>query len=318
MTLPLLEVPVLLLVFNRPDKTEKVLESLKKIRPKYLFVSADGPREDNPSDAINCKTTRDLFSSIDWECQIQTRYLDHNLGCKHGVSSGISWFFEQVEEGIILEDDCVVDPSFFEFAAELLVRYRNSDHVMHIAASNFIKTKAIESNTYHFSLYNHIWGWATWRRAWQHYHVNLDQVTRKEFKEVLKNKFERSIDRQYWLAIFDYVKSGNLPTWDYQWMFAMWIQNGIAITPGVNLVKNIGFGEGGTNTQAGDKTFSEQEAGWMEFPLSHPSNFDINVNHDLHTADHLFKVKKYAGTWFLKLKIAALLPVKLKNWMKRL
>jgi hypothetical protein len=310
--------PVLMLVFNRPEPTQKVFNLLKEIRPKYLYVSADGPRPGKPGEDEACRITREIFCQIDWDCTLVTRFGDTNLGCRYGVSSGISWFFSKVEEGIILEDDCLVDYSFFRFAAELLEKYRNISEVMHISASNFHVSYPDMNKSYYFSLYNHIWGWASWRRAWVNYQVDLLQINRTDFIKTINKLFERSIDKTFWLDIFDYAKSGNINTWDYQWMFAMWHHGGMGITPQNNLVSNIGFGAGGTNTQIVVDSFSEQRVIPMAFPLDHPSEILQDRNKDIFTSDFLFLIKKRARFFNLKIKIASKMSVKFKNKIKKI
>jgi hypothetical protein len=308
--------PILFLIFNRPETTFKVFEVIRKIKPAALYISADGPR--NTAESKICEKTRSVKDMVDWPCDVHTRYLDHNLGCRYGVSSGISWFFEQVEEGIIVEDDCMLDLSFFSYAGELLEKYRHDESVMHIGASNFQAPSFKIQDSYYFSLYNHIWGWASWRRAWKHYEVDLNHTEAKEMEDSLKQLFDRKIDRAFWLEMFKYAKSGNINTWDYQWMFAVWKQKARAITPGVNLVSNIGFGSGGTNTQIADKSLSLETHGSLSSPLRHPVNLSPLAEADLYTSDFLFKVKENSRYGNLKIKLARSIPVGMKNRIKGL
>lgn len=316
----LFHTPVLILAFNRPDTTQEVFNLLKKIRPKYLYVSADGPRIEKEGEAARCEQTRDIFlRQIDWECELKTRFPEKNLGCRYGVSSGITWFFEHVEEGVILEDDCLVDESFFSYAAELLTRYKDNPDIMHISASNFYGQYNKLRESYYFSLYNHIWGWASWRRAWTpNYEVDLKHIERRDFRNTLHTLFDRKMDRRFWLDMFDYAKSGNINTWDYQWMFSMWMAGGTAITPKGNMVSNIGFGEGATNTQIQQADFMRQQVWNMIFPLKHPERLEVDTIKDEYTSDFLFKIKKHAKLWNLKIKIAGRIPVGLKNRIKKL
>jgi hypothetical protein len=308
--------PVLFLIFNRPETTFKVFEVIRKIRPESLYISADGPRGNFESDI--CEKTRSVKNMVDWPCKVFTRYMDKNLGCRYGVSSGITWFFEQVEEGIIVEDDCMLDNSFFSYAQELLEKYRYDDSVMHIGASNFQAPGFKIDDSYYFSLYNHIWGWASWRRAWKHYEVDLEGTKSAEMEDRLKQLFDRPIDRAFWLEMFKYAKSGNINTWDYQWMFCIWKQGGRAITPAVNLISNIGFGEGGTNTQIADKSLSLETHGSITLPLRHPSDQVPSESADLYTSDFLFKVKENARFGNIKIKLARTIPLQMKNRIKGL
>jgi hypothetical protein len=310
--------PVLFLIFNRPDTTFKVFEVIRKVRPERLYISADGPRGEFESPL--CEQARSVKDMVDWPCKVMLRYSDQNLGCRYGVSAGISWFFEQVEEGIIVEDDCLLDLSFFPYAEALLEKYRHDESIMHIGASNFQQPSFRIPESYYFSLYNHIWGWASWRRAWKHFEVDLDHFQAEEMRDTLKQLFERQVDRNFWLEMFKYAKSGNINTWDYQWMFAIWKQKGKAITPGVNLVSNIGFGAGGTNNQITDKSLALETHYSMDMPLRHPDKIVTLHSADLYTSDFLFKVSKNALLGNIRIKLARTLPVgmkvRIKNFMK--
>jgi hypothetical protein len=310
-----LKTPILFLIFNRPETTFKVFEQIRSVKPEFLYISADGPR--STDEMRICEIARSVKDKIDWPCQVKLRYSEKNFGCKYGVSAGISWFFEHVEEGIIIEDDCLPDLSFFRYAEELLTKYRGDEKVMQIGASNFQDKNFSIKDSYYFSLYNHIWGWASWRRAWKYYDVDLNTIRIDDFKLKLNELFERKVDKEFWLEMFKYVKSGNINTWDYQWMFAMWMKDGIAITPIVNLISNIGFGEGSTNTQIGDEKFAKNKITGLNFPLRHSDKIVINKTADLYTGDYLFKISNLARSFNLKIKLARMLPVKWKNRIKK-
>lgn len=168
-----LNVPVLLLIFNRPDTTQRVFHEIRGASPLQLFISADGPRENKPGEFEKCQITRDIVRQVDWDCEVYTNFRDKNLGCKIAVSSAIDWFFENVEEGIILEDDCLPSFSFFRFCEELLEKYRDDERIMQIGGTNLLSEWQRSDDSYYFSKYGAIWGWATWRRAWQYYDVNM-------------------------------------------------------------------------------------------------------------------------------------------------
>jgi hypothetical protein len=240
--------PILFLIFNRPDTTSQVFNKIREIRPKYLFVSADGPRQNKIDDEQKCRETRNIIKKIDWECKPKTNYSEKNLGCRVGVSSGINWFFNQVTEGIILEDDCLPDLSFFHFCESLLEYYRNDERIMHIGGVNFQDGRARGSASYYFSRICHVWGWATWKRAWDKYDVN---VTRLHAKENRWCEFfpDRSM-RKFWQKKFELVYNKEKDTWDYQWQYASSVNNGLAIIPSVNLISNIGFEGEATHTTA--------------------------------------------------------------------
>ena len=161
--------PILFFIFNRPEYTQQVFERIRQARPRQLFVVADGPRV--PSDIPLIKRTRSLIA-VDWECELKTLYADKNMGLKERISSGISWFFDHVERGIILEDDCLPHPSFFQFCEEMLEYYSNHNHIMMITGSNPLQDHVMDTS-YTFSEYFSIWGWATWRRAWKQYDKHM-------------------------------------------------------------------------------------------------------------------------------------------------
>lgn len=235
---------VLFLIFNRPDTTEAVFETIRKARPKRLFVSADGPRLTKAGEAEQCEKTRAIVKRIDWECELHTLFREKNLGCRSAVSSAISWFFENVEEGIILEDDCLPDESFFPYCLELLEKYRHDERVMHIAGHNSQFGTAIGSDSYYFSQICHIWGWASWRRVWALYDPDMkdypDFLDRSGFEKVFRYRDMR----KYYSVMFDRVFRNKLNTWDHQLSYTILKNNGLCIIPNVNLVENIGFTSG--------------------------------------------------------------------------
>lgn len=235
---------VLFLIFNRPDTTRQVFEAIRKARPGKLFVAADGPRPDRSNEADLCAETRKVVQQVDWECEIKTLFRDRNLGCRAAVSSAVSWFFGHVEEGIILEDDCLPDPSFFPFCRELLEMYRHDDRVMHISGDNFQFGRQVGPASYYASQFCHIWGWAGWRRVWKLYDPDMrdypDFVKQSGFSKALRFRDMR----RYYRVMYDRVFQGKLDTWDHQLSYTILKHNGLCIIPNVNLVENIGFTSG--------------------------------------------------------------------------
>lgn len=291
--------PILFLIFNRPDTTEKVFEIIKKIKPKKLFVSADGSRPHKSGEKEKCEETRKIIGRVDWDCEVYTNFSEENLGCKKGVVKGINWFFENVEEGIIIEDDCILDETFFTFAQELLERYRNEERIMHIGAANFQDGIKRGDASYYFSKFCHVWGWATWRRAWKHYDVTIKSF--EEFKS--KNKIADILPdkkmQEHWLKLFRTVYNNTLDTWDFQWVYTVWEQKGMSIIPEVNLVSNIGFGEEATHTRDSDHVLSENKSGSVS-NLIHPEIIKTDEEADRYT----FYNKIYQSkTKKLKIKI---------------
>lgn len=263
-------VPILLLVFNRPETTARVLESLRAVKPSRLFVAADGPRSGREDDEAACARVRELIASgVDWSCELSTSYRETNAGCRRAVSEGISWFFEQVEEGIVLEDDTVPSASFFPYCAELLERYRADDRIASVSGNNFLGGGRRWRYGYHFSCFNHIWGWASWRRAWRDYDVSMKRWPEARDGGWLKDLLHDDRVTSYWTELFERAYAGEVDTWDYQWTFACWINGRLSAVPAVNLVSNIGFGPGATHTVTVNE-LANIPARSMSFPLEHP------------------------------------------------
>jgi len=264
-----LKTPLVLVIFNRPDTTRRVFEEIRRARPPLLLVVADGPRKDHPSDREQCLKARDVADQVDWDCEVRRNYAETNLGCRRRVSSGLDWVFEQVEEAIILEDDCLPDPTFFRFCEELLERYRRDERIGQISGTNFQFGRKRTEYSYYFSRYYQAWGWASWRRAWKNYDVDMKLWPQIRDGRWLRDWLGRQTFVPYWKYILEKVYRHRIDTWDYQWFFHCWIQNRLAIVPEVNLVMNIGFDEGATHT-AGWSKFKKIKTDPMVFPLIHP------------------------------------------------
>jgi hypothetical protein len=263
---------VLLVIFNRPDTTRLVFEAIRKARPPRLYIAADGPRPHVEGDEVKCMEARMIQYEVDWECEVKTMYSETNLNCGIGPSSAFTWFFEHEEEGIILEDDCLPSQSFFWFCQELLTLYRNDTRIMHIGGNNFLRGWQHDPDySYYFSRSGHIWGWATWRRAWQKFDYKLtfyDEVKRSKYFD---NFFLNPIEKIYRLRKFDKtVTAARVDWWDYQWDFARYVNSGLSIVPKYNLVRNLGFGENATHTQNGNNMNAKLQAQEITFPLQHP------------------------------------------------
>lgn len=246
--------PVLLLVFNRPTHTQRVFEQIRRIQPSLLFVSADGPRSHISGEAEKCQQVRAILDQIDWDCTVKMLFRDQNLGCRRAVREGISWFFQHVDSGIILEDDCVPDQTFFSFCAGMLEQYRFDDEIMHISGSNPVPSASRRlSSDYFFSRMPLVWGWATWRRAWQHYddqYQELNALWLDAAGPMAGYLSDRTASR-YVFDKFQRTRDGEIDTWDYAWFYAILFRRGVCITPSRNLVQNIGFDASATHTKAG-------------------------------------------------------------------
>jgi hypothetical protein len=272
--------PILLLIFNRPETTRRIISELRKIKPSILYVAADGPRKNNPGDKTLCRETREVISEIDWVCEVKVLYRNHNLGCGKAVSEGVTWFFSHEKEGIILEDDCLPSRSFFLFCSTLLDKYREETKVMHISGLNWQKGKWWGKGSYYFSVYPGIWGWATWRDRWKKYCYYIDDVDIEKF--VSNGELERITankkEQEYHLNSFK--ESLVVDTWDYQWKFTVFKNKGICIFPNLNLVSNIGFGLNATHTKNIYSKDANRKKYEMIFPLSHPKELKVHKKAD--------------------------------------
>lgn len=244
--------PVLLIAWRRPHTLRQVINAIRPVAPSRVFVACDGPNPNRPGEEEKVAATRAVIDcEIDWPCQIERLYSDVNQGCRLGVSRAITWFFGQVEEGIILEDDCVPHPDFFTYCTTLLKRYRDDTRVWCISGNNFQKGQWRGDGSYYFSRYNHCWGWASWRRCWSHYDAELTHWPKLRNSKLLNTIFEDPVERQYWSNIWQkLLEKGQPDTWDYQWTFTCLSNSGLTALPNRNLISNVGFGEDATHTTA--------------------------------------------------------------------
>lgn len=302
--------PIALLIFNRPDTTAEVFASIAAAQPRRLFIIADGPRSDRPDDVERCAAARAVTERVSWDCEVTRIYAEANLGCGVGPATGISKVFDQVEQAIILEDDCVPHLSFFRFCAELLARYRDDERVMMISGNNFLLGRRQTPRSYYFNHYAGMWGWSTWRRAWRHHQPALDDWPRVCDGRWLRNTLVEPAMVSYWRQIFEriYRDGGARDIWDAQWYFAMWSRQGLSISPHMNLVSNIGFRADATHT-TGRGRLGHLTAEAMRFPLEHPRQVARDLEADLLTMRHavpsLFGEKPHE-------RIARLLPTPIR------
>lgn len=266
-----MNVPVAVIVFNRPKHTREVFAALRLVRPAELFVIADGPRPEVSADNALCAEVREVVSEVDWPCTVHRNFADSNLGLKERVSSGLSWVFDNVDRAIVLEDDCVAHPDFFRFCESLLERYADDDRVSVITGNNFQQGRRRGEASYYFSRYNHCWGWATWRRAWRQYNGDIDFWPEWKNSDSWRATLPDPVERRYWSAIFDDVRAGKINSWAYPWTASVWFHDGLTATPQVNLVKNIGFDDAATHTAGRRPSGSASEFEALG-PISHPTD----------------------------------------------
>lgn len=268
--------PVAFVLFNRPDTTRRVFAAIRERRPARLLVIADGPRPARAGELARCHEARAVVDQgVDWPCEVQRCYSDENLGCKRRLSSGFDWLFQQVEEAIILEDDCLPHPSFFPYCEELLAKWRDDERIMSICGTNLGLPLRTDGASYGFTRTPHCWGWASWRRAWRNYDVamqawpafrdagRLDDVLRDRG---LRSRYRRNFDR---------LHAGRIDTWDWQWTFACWMNHGLCAVPRENLVSNIGFGAAASHT-TGTSRLANLPTRAISLPLNHPPHLVVD------------------------------------------
>ena len=263
--------PILFIIFNRIDTAQITFNEIRKQKPKQLFIAADGARLNVPGEKEKIQEVRNITKQIDWECDLKLLYSDKNQGCAKGPKNAITWFFDHVEQGIILEDDCVPHSDFFLYCDEMLIKYRDENRVMVISGNNFQDGKKYGSNSYYFSSHSNTWGWASWRRAWKDYDFYLDQYSLSDFKTSLNNYHKTWYEKQMWIDKFLCMKKRGYAAWDYQFSFHIWKNNGLCINPNVNLVSNIGFGEDATHTS--EKSSLNIKTAPI-YPIVHPKKIE--------------------------------------------
>ncbi len=243
--------PILLIVWRRPKETLEVINSLRKIKPKKLFISCDGPRLGDRKEALKVERTKEVCKKfINWDCEVKWQISDKNLGCKIGVVNAINWFFNNVEEGIILEDDNVAHPDFFMFCQNLLKKYKLDKRVWCISGSNNQDNIMRGTGSYYFGKIPLIWGWATWKNRWDEYDVGIKNWPNIKSSNILVNIFEDPTEKEYWTNIWDnFYETGNPDTWDYSWVLTCLLNNALIAIPNKNLINNIGFNSDATHTK---------------------------------------------------------------------
>lgn len=273
---PSITTPVVFILFNRPQKTAETFAQIAKMKPASLYLVADGPRPNHPTDKLNCAAARAVVEQIDWECTVQRNYAEQNMGCKRRVASGLDWVFAQVEEAIILEDDILMDSSFFAFAQEMLETYRHDTRIRHIAGYNSVSSLPPSLYSYFFSRWAPIWGWATWRRAWQSYDVAMSLWS----PQVRNMLYKQGVVPPAKVREFEMTYQGKIDTWDYQWQFSQLMQSGLSIIPEKNLIRNIGFGADATHTFDRKSSHAHATTQALSFPLIHPPYIMANPAYD--------------------------------------
>ena len=286
------ETSIAIIIFNRPVHTKKVFDQIAKIKPKKLFIISDGPRKNNKNDLLLIERTRSIFNSINWNCKVYKNYSQINLGCKYRPASGIDWVFEHTEEAIILEDDCYPDLSFFKYCEQLLKYYRNDLRVGMIAGSNLHPGCFNSKDSYFFSKHTFCWGWATWKDRWE----NTFDIDLKKWPSIRKTSFFEVVHgsksaAKAWITGFDLLYKNKIDAWDYQWLFANWLEGRVTVVPKVNLVSNIGFSDNATHTFNSKSPLANLKVEPMLFPLRHPGYVYVNYQADNYLYKKVFGVR---------------------------
>ncbi|MDA9260644.1 hypothetical protein N9P58_02130 [Puniceicoccaceae bacterium] len=285
----MLNTPILFLIFNRPELTQRVFSQIAKAKPTKLFVAADGAR--NESEKVVCEQTRTIIDQIDWECEVFTLFRDKNLGCRNAVESAISWFFDNVEQGIILEDDCLPNNSFFSFCEEMLDRYQEDTRVMHIGGANFQNGIQRGEASYYFSRIMHCWGWASWRRAWHLNDPNLDTFKRFHNENLVVDLYDDVRIQNFLMKHLSAIYRGDLNTWCFVWFYSVLIQHGLCIIPNHNLISNIGFGVDSTHCADSNSPDANRPVVELE-NFNAPSMRLISTAGDTYTFDHHYQIRR--------------------------
>ena len=289
------DTPVLLIAWKRPTKVLKVIDSLKQVKPNYIYVACDGPNRGIKDEVQKVTETRKIIEmEINWNYKkFKKFYRETNHGAMYGVSDAITWFFQNEAEGIILEDDCLANKDFYHFSAEMLKKYRTEERIWSITGNNFQKGNFVGNDSYYFSCFTHIWGWATWKRCWEKYEVDIKSWPDFKKRNKLNHFFCKKHEKKYWSKIFDQMYKNKKPdTWDYQWFFSSLNNKGLNIIPNTNLVENIGFGSDSTNTKSKKSplTYKKESSKINIFPLKHPKKIIRSVK-----ADDFTSRKYYSG-----------------------
>jgi hypothetical protein len=293
--------PVVFLIFRRPDLTAHIFEAIRQVEPTTLLVVADGPSTEAESEL--CQKARAVTEKVDWTCKVLRDYSDTHLGCRNRVSTGLTWAFEQVEEAIILEDDCLPNADFFTFCTKLLEVYRHDNQIFSICGSNFQEGIKRGSGSFYFSRYTDPWGWATWRRSWRLYNDDLKGWPNFKDSNQFKSIFKVPGEYTYWTQIFDELYYKNIPdSWFYRWLFSCWVLGSIAIFPNVCLVSNIGGRLDGTNCLYPSRFSNLPLEGLVD--LEYPKQIEPDENAD----EYLFLFRYEGKQFFERQRYGALYP----------
>jgi hypothetical protein len=277
--------PVTVFIFNRPDLAEGLMARLRAGRPEHLLIVSDGAR--NEEEAEKVRRCRDILEAVDWPCQVDREYATENLGCRLRLQSGLDVAFSLFDRTIVLEDDVYPDPTFFPFCDEMLEKYQHDTRIMTITAGHFMRSRLRMTDSYYFSTFPSVWGWASWRRTWALYDRDMALWPRLKHARWLLHHLKDPEAAAHYTRAFDEVSSGRVDTWDYQLTYSIWLQHGLNIVPPWPLCENRGFRSDATHTRS-PSPFSELKAEPMTFPLTHPAHMIPSpAGEELYKREHL-------------------------------
>lgn len=296
-------VPILFIIFNRPQIARQAFDRIRHIQPSTIYIASDGPRTDQEK-AIVQQTREEILHMITWPCHIQTLFRETNLGCSIAVYSAINWFFSQEEYGIILEDDCIAEISFFDYMQELLLRYKDNHHIGMIAGYNPVG-KIFSPDSYCFSKYKACWGWGSWQRAWNScMDINMRWRGSNQINDILYNMGDHGKDIKTWQYKIRLIDKNYVSAWDWQWYFSLAANDMLTIFPSVNLISNIGNDKNATHTSFGNITKLSYA---ISMPLKHPQYILPSQQFDQYF---------YKQSHSFRSIISRILPLKLKQTLK--
>jgi hypothetical protein len=294
--------PVVLLLFRRPECTARVFERIRRARPPVLYLVADGPR--GADDEEGCERARAAVARVDWPCEVRRDYAAGNLGLRERVVSGLGFVFGECERAVVLEDDCLPDPTFFDYCDAVLERWKDDERVMQVGGFSVQRGGAPTPASYYFSKYALPWGWASWARAWRHYDPSIASWPALRDGGWADAWFDGELERSYWTGVFDAVHAGRIAsTWDYAWSYACWAQGGLSAVPWASLIRNVGWGPGATHTH-GTVPLAEIDAVPLPLPVVHPTAVSRHRAADLYTFDHYYPGQHMKRAASIRLKLA--------------
>ena len=293
-------VAVLLLVFNRPQHGAAALLRIRLVQPARLYIHADGARSGRPGEAEAVVQTRRIVDLIDWPCEVITLFREENKGLREGVGDALNWFFREEPCGIVIEDDCLPDPSFFRFCAELLERYAHDETVMHIGGSNLIERFTKDGGSdYFWSEFSLVWGWASWRRAWANMDIRLTGLDAFKTSDKMQDFISSIPARAYMLDKFEVTRARKNNSWAYAWFYSILNHGGICIVPSVNLIQNVGIGDTNATNTTGFNAQSAIAAGAVQFPLRHPEHQKVDPMKEKQLFFHTQKSRFRLWLWYV-------------------